>query len=308
MFWPRYEADAYDAAMSSVGPHDQLTNVQPGGLWIHRGTPPTMQLVHRHDDIEVNIVLRGRLDYIFGGGHLTVRAGELALFWGATPHRLVPQPGCDPAATSGCWIHIPLSTALGWNLPEDEMGEVLNMSAILAPSEDLPYDPDRMFEAWRRELHNGTEALGDVPGLLEVQAMVRRVLHHQARRSPNADIHGADIHDYEGRQGGVLRAVTVMARFIAENFRERVTVADIATAAHLNRTYAATIFSRTLGTTPGEYLNRCRIAEAQRLLVMTNRTMADIAHESGFSSQSSYYEHFTRRCGSSPGAYRRSFR
>lgn len=289
--------------MSSVGLRDQLVDVQPGGLWIHRGAPPTMNLVHRHDDIEVNIVLRGRLDYIFGGGHLTVRAGQLALFWGATPHRLVPHSPSDPAATSGCWIHIPLSTALGWNLPEDEMGEVLNMSAILAPSDDLPYDPDRLFAAWRRELHSGTEELADSPGLLEVQAMVRRVLRHQARRSLDGD-----IHDYEGRHASVLRAVVVMARFIVENFRERLTVEDIATAAHLNRTYAATIFSRTLGTTPGEYLNRCRVAEAQRLLVMTNRTMADIAHESGFSSQSSYYEHFTRRCGPSPGAYRRSFR
>lgn len=277
-------------------------DVEPGGLWIHRGAPPTMHFVHRHDDIEVNIVLRGRLDYIFGGGHLTVRAGQLALFWGATPHRLVPQPGSDPADTSGCWIHIPLSTALSWNLPEDEMGEVLNMSAILAPNDDLPYEPDRLFAAWRRELYGAADCPGDVPGLLEVQAMVRRVLRHRASHSLDVD-----SHDYEGRHAGVLLAVTAMARFIVENFRERLTVQDIAGAAHLNRTYAATIFSRTLGTTPGEYLNRCRVAEAQRLLVMTNRTMADIAHQAGFSSQSSYYEHFTRRCGSSPGAYRRSF-
>lgn len=293
----------YDAGMSHVRPHDQLVKLQPPGLWIHRGAPPTMRMTHRHDDIEVNIVLRGRLDYIFGGGHLTVRAGQIALFWGATPHRLVVAPGTNPSATSGCWIHIPLSTALGWNLPEAQMGEVLKMTAILARSDDLPYDPDRLFAAWEWEFSGNDKENTAAAGLLEVQALIRRALRHQARHTIDAE-----SHDNDGRHSNALLAVTAMAEFIVGNFRERITIQDIAAAVHLNRTYAATIFSRTIGTTPGEYLNRCRVAEAQRLLVMTNKTMVDIAHESGFSSQSSYYEQFTRRCRSSPGAYRRSFR
>lgn len=286
--------------MSNDGRSGDLVEVEPGNLWIHRGVPPTMRLTHRHDDLEVNIVLRGRLDYIFGGRHLTVRAGQLALFWGATPHRLVVAPGTNPSETSGCWIHIPLSTALGWNLPEYEMGELLKMAVVLAPSHDLPYDPDRLFAAWENEFTDDDQET--TPGLLEVQALIRRALHHQARRSTDFN-----TPDGDGRHGNVLLAVTAMAKFIVENFRDRISVEDIASTAHLNQTYAATIFSRTLGTTPGEYVNRCRVAEAQRLLVMTNKTMIDIAHESGFSSQSSFYDQFSRRCGSSPGAYRKSF-
>ena len=33
-------------------------------------------------------------------------------------------------------------------------------------------------------------------------------------------------------------------------------------------------------------------------------TTSEIAHAAGFGSQSSFYAHFTRACGSAPGAYR----
>ena len=105
--------------------------------------------------------------------------------------------------------------------------------------------------------------------------------------------------------GPTISAITAMAQYIVTNFRESVTIDDIAAAAHLNRTYAATIFSRSLGTTPGRYLTRCRVAEAQRLLITTDRPMLDIAHAAGFSSQSSFYDQFSRHCGVSPGGYRR---
>src|SRR5690606_22893000 len=44
-------------------------------LWVRRGDPPTMDRPHRHDDLEVNVVLRGRLDYLFGGSRVSVEAG-----------------------------------------------------------------------------------------------------------------------------------------------------------------------------------------------------------------------------------------
>ncbi|WNY34019.1 helix-turn-helix transcriptional regulator [Curtobacterium flaccumfaciens] len=64
------------------------------------------------------------------------------------------------------------------------------------------------------------------------------------------------------------------------------------------------MFRQDVGTTIGEYLTRCRVAEAQRLLATTSMTTSEIAHAAGFGSQSSFYAHFTRACGSAPGAYR----
>jgi transcriptional regulator GlxA family with amidase domain len=69
-----------------------------------------------------------------------------------------------------------------------------------------------------------------------------------------------------------------------------------------------TLFRESVGTTVGSYLTRCRVAEAQRLLVTTAMTAAEVAHAAGFGSQSSFYTHFTRACGLSPSSYRKRLR
>ena len=90
-------------------------------LWVHRGAVPAMPRFHRHDDLEINVVVDGQLEYLFGGERLVVHAGQTALFWAAAPHRLIAphrltapelQPGGDV-----CWVHVPLRTALRWSLP-----------------------------------------------------------------------------------------------------------------------------------------------------------------------------------------------
>lgn len=64
------------------------------------------------------------------------------------------------------------------------------------------------------------------------------------------------------------------------------------------------LFRSTIGSTILGYLTRCRIAEAQRLLVVTEANASDIAFASGFGSVSQFYERFTRLCGRSPRQYR----
>lgn len=315
--------------MSTVASTSDTVDVLPAAFWIHRGSPPRMRAPHRHDDVEVNLVLSGQLDYIFGGSPLTVHAGELAVFWGATPHRLLAEdrrrdPLRESEPTRGCWLHVPLGTVLGWGLPADGIGRLLEMTAMIIPTSRLPYDPEPLFTAWDAELADDREQAaqrrdqqrygcggsvedqpaGDSPALLEIQALLRRAVTRSVRADPTPP-DGQSRPGDVGHPGPVLVAVTAMAQFIVTHFREPMTIDDIAAAGHLNRTYAATIFRRTLDTTPGRYLARCRVAEAQRLLLTTDKTMIDIAHASGFSSQSSFYEQFTRWCQSSPGDYRR---
>ncbi|MFC7622202.1 helix-turn-helix domain-containing protein [Microlunatus sp. GCM10028923] len=278
--------------MSGAGPLPDPVDVTGSELWLHRGAPPSMARPHRHDDLEVNLVLRGRLDYLFGGDRLSVAAGQVAVFWAATPHHLLP----GPEQTEGCWLHLPLGTALGWNLADSDVARLLSLTPVIAPQSCLGHDAIVLFGTWIREL-GGSDPAARIPALLEIQAMISRVLRYAERRP--------DRPDQQPGPDGALGPVATMARFIVEHFREPIMIGDIAAAAHLNRSHAAMIFSRSLGTSPGRYLARRRIAEAQRLLITTSLAMIDIAHAAGFSSQSSFYEQFTRYCGTSPGDYRR---
>ncbi|NAZ86371.1 helix-turn-helix domain-containing protein [Kineococcus indalonis] len=269
---------------------EEAPDVVGPALWVHRGPAPPMHAPHRHDDLEVNVVLDGGLEYLFGGERVRVPSGCTAMFWAASPHRLLAR---EPLGGSDvCWIHVPLAVVLRWSLPEEFGARVLSHGTLVVPTAALGAHVAAQFSTWREDLAAGGDP---APVLLEANAMVLRILaqHRGGEGGPGPAGTRPD-----------LRPVALMARFTAERFREPISTADIARAANLNPNYATTLFRRAVGATLGEQLVRHRVAEAQRLLLTTTMTTAAVAHAAGFGSQSSLYAHFTRACGCSPGTYR----
>jgi transcriptional regulator GlxA family with amidase domain len=56
-----------------------------------------------------------------------------------------------------------------------------------------------------------------------------------------------------------------------------------------------------------DYLNSARVAAASRSLVDTDRAIADIAHECGFTNLANFNRQFRRSRGMTPREYRRAF-
>lgn len=272
---------------------------EEAGLWCRRGDPPQMESMHRHNDIEINLVLRGELHYLFAGRHLVVREGQIAVFWAAQPHGLV-----DSRPGDVCWVHVPLSTVMAWRLPEPEISALAGMEPLVIDAGILGQRLEAMVSLWLEEVAAPeTSSIA----LLEIQAALRRIVRAaDASTTPQESRHGmAD-------SGSLSRAVPAdrsrhvmqMAQFVVDHFREQLTVAHIARAAHLTESHAMTIFRRTVGVTLGEYVTMCRVAEAQRLLLTSSMTSADISAAAGFGSLSSYYAHVTAACGMTPRQYR----
>lgn len=278
-----------------------VTDMRPG-LWVRRGSPPQMLSMHRHDDVEVNLVLEGQLHYLFGGRPLTIHEGEIAVFWAAQPHGLV-----DSRAGDMCWVHVPFSMLLGWGLPEAETAPLLAARPVITHAPELAIHVAGLAERWVDEV--GAESPGDARepdddaqiALLEIQAAVRRILR-AGSRSPDVDsLSGAGSTIPSGR----LRQVGAMARFVMENHRSPLRIADIADSVHLAPSHAMTVFRHTTGVTLGEYTTMCRVAEAQRLLITTEMSIAEISESAGFGSLSSFYHHMSAACGATPREYRR---
>lgn len=93
--------------------------------------------------------------------------------------------------------------------------------------------------------------------------------------------------------------------FLAANYREALTVGDIAKAARLHPKYLLALFRGACRMTLWEYVVRLRLAHAQRLLLTTDRTVADIAFDAGFNSLSAFYEAFRKYVpAGTPAAFR----
>ena len=299
------------------GPLSDAVEDMPPGLWIRRGAPPPMFSMHRHDDVEINLVLDGQLHYLFGGQPLTIREGEIAVFWAAQPHGLV-----DSRTGDMCWLHVPFSMFLAWGLPEAQTAPLLSAQPLITHAPDLARRIAHMAERWGEEVGGAepgggagaatADGAGGADGssrgddesteiaLLEIQAAMRRVLRASSRAHPEAPSDGGG-----SVPAARLRQVSTMAQYVRDHHRSPVTVADIAAAVHLAPSHAMTVFRRTAGVTLGDYVTMCRVAEAQRLLLTSSLKVTEIAEEAGFGSLSSFYEHVSAACGMTPREYRR---
>ncbi|MFF7363348.1 helix-turn-helix domain-containing protein [Streptomyces sp. NPDC008125] len=94
-----------------------------------------------------------------------------------------------------------------------------------------------------------------------------------------------------------------------ENHLDReMTVDQLAALAHMSpRTYARR-FQQETGTTPYRWLLRQRVLLAQHLLETSDETMEAIAGRTGFGNAAALRHQFVRSLGTTPNAYRRTFR
>ena len=104
------------------------------------------------------------------------------------------------------------------------------------------------------------------------------------------------------RQADALRQ---MIAFIETNYRNKISLSQIAAAGDIGKTSCGSIFLKYTGLTPVAYLNSYRLRRSIELMKTTTMTLEEIAHESGFCSSSYYAETFRQVMGISPGRYRK---
>jgi AraC family transcriptional regulator len=107
------------------------------------------------------------------------------------------------------------------------------------------------------------------------------------------------------RAGGWLERVHEQLR---DDFMRDVSLSSLAVSAGVHPTHLARSFRRRYGCSVGEMQRQLRIDYARDLLATTETPQADIALETGFSSQSHFAAAFRRVAGVTPGAYRRAAR
>ncbi|HEY8526194.1 MAG TPA: helix-turn-helix domain-containing protein [Acidimicrobiales bacterium] len=93
-----------------------------------------------------------------------------------------------------------------------------------------------------------------------------------------------------------------------EHLDEPLTVEDLARQALVSPRSFARRFRTATGTTPMQWLTRQRVLHAQRLLETTDLPVEVVAQRCGFGTATGLRVHFRRIVGTSPLAYRRTFR
>lgn len=99
-------------------------------------------------------------------------------------------------------------------------------------------------------------------------------------------------------------AMRQMIGFLQANYANAIRLEDIAAAGAVCRSKCCSLFQEKLNATPIAYLNRYRMEKARELLLSTDASVTQIAHQCGFDSPSYFSEQFRRIYGESPRSIR----
>lgn len=264
-----------------------IVEAEPQGMFAALGDAAPMQEQPAHGDLELNFVYAGGLGYFMGGRFVDVPPGALSVFWGALPHQIVEaEPG-----TEFMQARLPLATLLRWGLPPTFVRKVLGGELVLDPQ-----SPSWDAELTRRWVADSASGDGSALHIceLELEARLRRLAaKRQQKGAPRSPEHKS------------RRQVEAITAFLAENYKDDISTADIGRAINLHPNYAMTLFRRECGMSIWQYLIRLRLSQAQLMLLTTDKTVLAIALESGFGSLARFYAAFTRECSISPGEFRK---
>lgn len=95
-------------------------------------------------------------------------------------------------------------------------------------------------------------------------------------------------------------------KYFDMNYKEKIKIEELASIAHMSSTYFCKYFKKIIGKSPMEYLNLIRIQNAEKLLVLTDKRILDIAYDVGFQNLSYFSSVFKQYKNISPSEYRQN--
>lgn len=265
---------------------------KPYGLTCERWTPGLMRKADRHNEIELNYFPEGTITYFFRDNRVTIPPRRLAVFWALVPHQIVDYDGTN--AYYVCTI--PFSLFLEWKLPASLVERILSGDVVVdSTDESFPYD-EFLIKNWINDVsdNDSNEVM-----LLEMRARLHRLalMNDTGKYYSHLPADSSNVNKVES-----------IAIFVAQNYSQPITADDIGEAVGLHPDYANAIFKKAFGSTLTEYITAERISHAQRNLLTTEKSITEIAFDSGFNSIGRFNAAFQKINRRTPREYRKKYR
>ena len=261
----------------------------------HGDTDP----MHWHDHLEIALVTDGHGRFMFGRRAMTAKAGDIFFIDNSQPHVAL--------ADAGSALRL-LLVLFRPELIAGPGGRELDVGYLA---------PFRVDERTGSPRIRGTSALAR-----EVGPVLRQLQHICARHDP-AQRHLADatlrlalalVNRHPVAVAAASRPaadrreqIRPVLAYVDRHCRESVTLDDVAEVVHVSPSRVRHVFKDVTGVSFKEYVTQVRVAEAKRLLLSTDLSVAEIARAVSYTNLHQFYKVFYRSCSMSPGEYRRYY-
>ena len=109
-------------------------------------------------------------------------------------------------------------------------------------------------------------------------------------------------------ESNMSRRVRKVDKFLKENYAQDISLKDAADIVSMSEVAFSRFFTAHVGKTFTEYLTDIRLGHISRLLVDSNKSIAEICYECGYNNLSNFNRTFRRKKGCSPRDFRNTYR
>ncbi len=247
---------------------------------------------HYHPEYELTLITKGNGKRIVGDSHENFIKGDLVLTGAGLPHTWASEPFKSSASA----VVIQFSEEFIQNFtryPEgNSIRELLSNSAtglffncksnspLIKLIEELP-QKNKIFR---------------ITSLLEIL--------HQLASEESIPL-SSNLYSAARSQQNENR-INKVCSFIQDHSSESLSVGQAAEMIHLSKSAFCKFFKRVMKTSFSDYVNEIRIANACYLLVESDKTIREIALETGFESLTYFNRVFLKKKNKTPGSFRKS--
>ena len=256
--------------------------------------------LHWHPDFEIATAELSPLDFQIGLQHITLQPGESIFINENVLHAIRQLSGEVPDPMP----NIVFSGAL---VASENAAIYQKYIRPIACCESLPYILFRQNVGWHGEVNRlvkdiysrmrTQEPCYEMAVQREICAVLELIFAH-FEEIPRCEA-------YRVQFNARIRLHRMLS-FIHEHYAEKMTLHDIASAAHVSRSEAGRCFKAFMGCSPMEALIQYRLQMAYRQLKDTTRTLQEISYTCGFNSVNYFCRQFRRVYGCTPGQIRTS--
>ena len=281
----RYE----DGFRVMQGRREYVTYLDDSSVRIWYSDIPWRYETHDHSAVEICLTLEGTVEYTVGDASYQVCRGEVLIIPPDQPHSL----NMGENSSRYLFLFEP-ETILGMRDIKSLMQQFNRTFYLHDGSEahtrvrELLLKAQNVYE--KGDVMWNTACYGYLLRMYAVLGQNYLITSQIRRREP---VHSVDS-----------EVITASMGYINSHYQEELSLDDVAAFAGFSRYYFSRSFKKQTGYSFKDYLCNKRLQVAMDLLIRSNRSMRDVAIESGFGSVATFNRVFREKKGCTPTQYR----
>ncbi len=250
--------------------------------------------LHLHNEFEVLRIYEGKTVFTVYGKKYTVEQGDIIFI-----NSLVPHSSEIFAGARAFFVQ--------FSVDINSQDDSTHLSKYL--SRFINFDNDSVVLIKKESIVNS--AISDLLENIRIENMER---NHAFDEFIKADIHRIIAVLYREKiikspysffkSENVAKIVPVL-EYIDAHYNEEITLSDLSDILNVNESYLCRLFKRIVNTSVVQYLNFVRVCKAEKMLISTDKSISEIAFDTGFSSVSYFNRTFKKHKFTTPSSYKK---